>query len=87
MYQSNTKLPNDHEIYKMAVIYNPNGYKLYQHFPFYAPPKFTQIGILGLKTITSGNPAEEDNKRPRSKGASEVDKDSLSQPGSKNRHL
>jgi hypothetical protein len=24
-------------------------YKLYQHFPLQEPPKFTQIGILGLK--------------------------------------
>jgi hypothetical protein len=28
----------------------PNGHKIYKHFPIYDPPKFTQIGILGLKT-------------------------------------
>jgi hypothetical protein len=28
----------------------PNGHKVYQHFPLQDPPKFTQIGIFGLKT-------------------------------------
>jgi hypothetical protein len=27
----------------------PNDQRLYQPFPFQCPPKFTQIGILGLK--------------------------------------
>jgi hypothetical protein len=27
----------------------PNGYKIYQHLPLQDPPKFTQIGIFGLK--------------------------------------
>jgi hypothetical protein len=27
----------------------PNGHKIYQHFPFQGPPKFTQIRILGLR--------------------------------------
>jgi hypothetical protein len=27
----------------------PNGHKIYQHFPFWDPPKFTQFGIFGLK--------------------------------------
>jgi hypothetical protein len=27
----------------------PNGHKIYQHFPFQGPPKFTQMGIFGLK--------------------------------------
>jgi hypothetical protein len=27
----------------------PNGRKIYQHFPFQGPPKYTQIGILVLK--------------------------------------
>jgi hypothetical protein len=32
-------------------MYNiPNGHKIYQHFPFQGPPKFTQIGIFGFKT-------------------------------------
>jgi hypothetical protein len=29
--------------------YIPNGYIIHQHFPFQGPPKFTQVGILGLK--------------------------------------
>jgi hypothetical protein len=33
-----TKLPNGHKMYKISVIYIPNG-----------PQKFTQIGIFGLK--------------------------------------
>jgi hypothetical protein len=28
----------------------PNGHKIFQHLPFKGPPKFTQIGIFGLKT-------------------------------------
>jgi hypothetical protein len=27
----------------------PNGHLIYQHFPLKDPPKFTQIGIFGLK--------------------------------------
>jgi hypothetical protein len=27
----------------------PNDRKVYQHLPFQGPPKFTQIGIFGLK--------------------------------------
>jgi hypothetical protein len=27
----------------------PNGHKIYQHLPLQDPPKFTQIGIFGLK--------------------------------------
>jgi hypothetical protein len=27
----------------------PNGHKMYQHFPFYGPPKYTQIWIVGMK--------------------------------------
>jgi hypothetical protein len=27
----------------------PSGHKIYQHLPLQDPPKFTQIGILGLK--------------------------------------
>jgi hypothetical protein len=28
----------------------PNGHKIYQHLPFKGSAKFTQIGILSLKT-------------------------------------
>jgi hypothetical protein len=40
----------------MAIKYfqwqlnRPNGHKIYQDFPLQDPPKFTQIGIFGLKT-------------------------------------
>jgi hypothetical protein len=34
-------IPNYHNI--------TNGLNIYQDFPFYGPPKFTQIGIFGLK--------------------------------------
>jgi hypothetical protein len=27
----------------------PNGHKTYQHFPFQGTPKFTKIGISGMK--------------------------------------
>jgi hypothetical protein len=27
----------------------PNGRKIYQHFSFHGPPKYTRIGIFGLK--------------------------------------
>jgi hypothetical protein len=27
----------------------PNGRKILQHFPFFGPPKCTQVGIFGLK--------------------------------------
>jgi hypothetical protein len=42
-------------IYQMAInIYQMAGKyskwpKIYQHFPFQGPPKYTQIGILGMK--------------------------------------
>jgi hypothetical protein len=32
----------------MAEVY-PNGQIIYQPFPFQGPPKFTQIGLFGLK--------------------------------------
>jgi hypothetical protein len=38
--------PNGHKLFPMAV----NGHKIYQDFPLIDPPKFTQIGIFGLKT-------------------------------------
>jgi hypothetical protein len=49
-------IPNDHKIFQMAIKYfhlplnRPNGHKIYQDFPLQDPPKFIQIGILGLKT-------------------------------------
>jgi hypothetical protein len=38
----------------------PNSHKIAQidqHLPLRDPPKFTQIGIFGLKKMLSGNPA------------------------------
>jgi hypothetical protein len=49
-------VPNDHKPCQKAVNYTkwpyviPNGHKIYQHFPIEGPPKFTKIGIFGLKT-------------------------------------
>jgi hypothetical protein len=40
-----TKLPQH---YQMAIKIS-NDHKIYQHFPYQGPPKFTQIGIFGLK--------------------------------------
>jgi hypothetical protein len=34
-------IPNNHKIYQMAIID--------QHLPLQDPPKFTKIGILGMK--------------------------------------
>jgi hypothetical protein len=57
------KLPNDRTIYQMAIKHKkwlqngPNGPKLYQHFLFQGPPKFTQTGIFGSKMrMPSGSP-------------------------------
>jgi hypothetical protein len=56
-YQKMEKyIPNDHTLYQTAVK-QTNGNKMfqmiikyqYQNFPFQGPPKFTQIGIFGLK--------------------------------------
>jgi hypothetical protein len=47
-------VPNDHKTSQMSI---PNGHKIYQHFSIQGPPKFTQIGIFGLKNKPSGNPA------------------------------
>jgi hypothetical protein len=51
IYQNSTKLPNDHKMFKMAVVYSkcPN-------VPFQDPPKFTQIVIFWFGNIPSGNP-------------------------------
>jgi hypothetical protein len=49
-------IPNYHKIYQMTITYfqwpqnRPNGHKIYHDFPQQDPPKFTQIGIFGLKT-------------------------------------
>jgi hypothetical protein len=52
-----TKLPNGNEIYQMAENIH-NGHKIYQQYAVQGPPKFTQIGIFGLKINTpSGDPA------------------------------
>jgi hypothetical protein len=48
-------IPNDQTLYQTAIKYTkwpqniPNGHKIYQHFLFQGRPKFTQIGIFGLK--------------------------------------
>jgi hypothetical protein len=48
-------IPKTGNIYPMTTNYTkrpsniPNGHKIYQHFPFQGPPKFTQTGIFGLK--------------------------------------
>jgi hypothetical protein len=52
-------IPND----QMAMIYTnwpeniPNGHKIYQHFPFKCPTKYTKFGIFWYENIPSGNPA------------------------------
>jgi hypothetical protein len=54
-YQNRKNIPNDQRLYQLAINYTkwpqniPNGHKIYEHFPFQGPPKFTQIGILGMK--------------------------------------
>jgi uncharacterized protein YnzC (UPF0291/DUF896 family) len=35
--------------YIKCLYHIPNGNKIYRHFQFQGPPKFTQIGIIGLK--------------------------------------
>jgi hypothetical protein len=55
-------IPRRGKIYKMTIKYTKrpdnrtNGHKIYQHLPLQDPPKFTQIRVLGLKAIPSGNP-------------------------------
>jgi hypothetical protein len=52
IYYKITKWP---KIYQIAIKYArwpysiPNGHKMYQHFRFRGPPKFSQSGIFGLK--------------------------------------
>jgi hypothetical protein len=53
--QIGKNVPNDHKLYQTAITFSkwplniPHGHKIYQHFPFQCSPKFTQIGIFGLK--------------------------------------
>jgi hypothetical protein len=54
-------IPNDHRLFQTAINYTkwpnniPNGHKIYKHFSFQVPPKFTQILIFGLKTNDLAN--------------------------------
>jgi hypothetical protein len=41
-------VPNGHKIYNVTVNIT-NGHKIYQHCPFQGPPKYTQIGLFGIK--------------------------------------
>jgi hypothetical protein len=48
-----TKWPQKYQM----VTKIPNGHKMYKLLPLQDPPKFTQIGISGLKIyVPSGNP-------------------------------
>jgi hypothetical protein len=50
IYQSTTKYTKwTQNMYTKWTEHLPNGHKIYQHLPLQDPPKFTQIGILGLK--------------------------------------
>jgi hypothetical protein len=48
-------VPNEQKIYQMVTEYplsplnTTDGHKIQQHFPIYGTPKFTEIGIFGLK--------------------------------------
>jgi hypothetical protein len=57
-YQNGRSIPKYHKLYQTAlhILGIPNSHKLYQravkiyqHFIFQGPPKYTQIGIFGLK--------------------------------------
>jgi hypothetical protein len=43
-----SEIPKRGKIYQI-VTELPNGHKIYQLFPVQGPPKFTQIGIFGMK--------------------------------------
>jgi hypothetical protein len=51
-YQNGKSIPNYHKLHisNGHILILPNGCKIYPHFPFQCPPKYTQIGIFGLKT-------------------------------------
>jgi hypothetical protein len=48
-YQIGKNVINDHKLYHTAINYT-NGHRIYQQLTIKGPPKFTQIGIFGLKT-------------------------------------
>jgi hypothetical protein len=54
-YQNGKSVPNGHKLYQTAIYYTkwpeiiPNYRKIFQHFLFKGPPKYTQDGIFGLK--------------------------------------
>jgi hypothetical protein len=54
-YQNGKNIPSDHKLYQTTINYAKwplhitNDHKIYKRFPFQGPPKFTQIGIFGLK--------------------------------------
>jgi hypothetical protein len=56
LYQIAKKLPNDHKIYQMDVIYISNGHRITQHLSFKVNPKFTQIRIFCLKAYHLATP-------------------------------
>jgi hypothetical protein len=51
-----SKHTNQEKMYQMTTTFTkrpqntPNSRKIYQHFPYKGPPKYTQIGIFGTKT-------------------------------------
>jgi hypothetical protein len=47
-YKTPQNIPNGHEIHKNDVSI-PNGHEILQHFSFQGTPKFTQLGIFGMK--------------------------------------
>jgi hypothetical protein len=48
-HQIINKYTKRHIKYTKLPQHAPNGHKIYQHLPLQDPPKFNQIGILGLK--------------------------------------
>jgi hypothetical protein len=54
-YQNGKSIQNNHKLYQTALYYTkwsqsiPNDHKNTKHFPFKGPPKYTKIGIFGLK--------------------------------------
>jgi hypothetical protein len=53
--QPEKNVPNKHKMYHMVIKYPKcpinisNGHTIFKHFPIKGLPKFTQIGIFGLK--------------------------------------
>jgi hypothetical protein len=58
---------NEHKLYQMIIKYPKcplnvqDGHKIYQHFPNQGTPKFTQIGIFGLKIYYLATPGHQPN--------------------------